>query len=95
MDESSADTVGKEIPQLMKGCFQAVADEYVGNWVMLYNRSVNTKKAFINQFKEKWKLLPVRTFSVRHADGHVKSRKGKVKPATINRELACLRYLLG
>ena len=30
---------------------------------------------------------------MRHADDYVKDRDGKVKPATINRELACLRHL--
>ena len=84
----------KKSPELLRGRFQAVADEYVQNWVMVHNRSVKTKKAFINRFKSRWKLLPIRTFSVRHADEYVKSRVGKVKPATVNRELACLRHLL-
>ena len=47
------------------------------------------------RFKQTWKLLPIRAFRVRHADDYVRARKGKVKPATINRELACLRHFLG
>ena len=85
----------KKSPELITGRFSAVADEYYESWVRVHNRSIKTKEAFIRRFKERWRLLPIRTFSVRHADDYVKSRKGKVKPATINREVACLKHLLG
>lgn len=88
-------TLGWKSPELIKRLFPSVADEYFQNWVIVHNRSIKTKEAFIRRFKERWKLLPIRTFSVHHAGDYVKDRAGKVKPATINRELACLRHLLG
>jgi integrase len=80
---------------LMTGRFSAVAAEYYESWVKVRNRSAKSKWTFLERFKQRWRLLPIRAFRVRHADDYVKDRQCKVKPATINRELACLRHFLG
>ena len=68
----------------------------LAGWV---NRSqqdaIKSKWTFLERFKQRWRLLPIRAFRVRHADDYVKDRQGKVKPATINRAIACLRHFLG
>ena len=85
----------QKAPDLRAGLFPAVADEYYENWVKVHNRSTRTKRTFIERFKLRWKSLEIRMLGIRHADDYVKDRKKEVKPATINRELACLKHLLG
>lgn len=87
--------LAKKSPALITGFFGAVADEYFKSWVEVHNRSASSKKTFIERYKERWKSLPIRALGIRHVDDYVKSRKSKVKPATINRELACLRHMFG
>jgi integrase len=87
--------LAKKIPALLLGYFDAVADEYQKAWVEVHNRSVKSKRSFIDQFKNRWKSLPIKMLGIRHVDEYVKSRKSQVKPATINREIACLRHMLG
>jgi len=84
----------KKTPDLLKGSFSAVADEYFKDWVEVRNRSVKCKRSYLSRFKQKWGLLPIRALGVRLVDSYVAARKGEVKSATVNRELACLKHLL-
>jgi integrase len=87
--------LAKKNPELIAGSFSAVADDYYQSWVEVHNRSAKSKKTFIERFKERWKSLPIRALGIRQVDDYVRIRLGEVKPATANREIACLRHMLG
>jgi site-specific recombinase XerD len=63
--------------------------------VLQANRSVKSKKTFLQRFKERFGHLPIRTLELQHADKYIGWRKtAGVKNSTINRELACLRHMV-
>ncbi len=74
--------------------FAAVCDEYLEKWVKIHNKDIRGKQRFLNDFKSRWGTLPISALGISHADKYAASRNDEVKPASINRGLACLCHLM-
>lgn len=84
----------EEVVNLSRGPFNAVADKYLKDHVMVHNKAFRAKRSYLNRFKKRWGTKQFRSIHLGDVDGYVSDRQGEgVCDATINREIACLRHM--
>ncbi len=62
---------------------------------MSHNKAIDSKRCHLERFKLAFVRMQPRALSLSHVDRYISGRKADVSNATINREIACLRHMLG